>query len=105
MEEQFDLELVIMELITNAGNARSLAIEAIRASRSGDFEEAAAKLQECDVAMIEAHQAQTNLLVEESNGNSVPMSLVMVHAQDHIMNAMTVRDLAVELVGILQEKK
>lgn len=105
MEEQFDLELVIMELITNAGNARSLAIEAIRAARSGDFEEAAAKLQECDVAMIEAHQAQTNLLVEESNGNSVPMSLVMVHAQDHIMNAMTVRDLAVELVGILQEKK
>ena len=36
--EHLDMDTIIMELIVNAGNARSLAIEAIRAAREGDYE-------------------------------------------------------------------
>ena len=35
--EHLDMDTIIMELIVNAGNARSLAIEAIRAAREGDM--------------------------------------------------------------------
>ena len=31
------------------------------------------------------------------------MTLLMVHAQDHLMNAMTVKDLAAELVAIYEK--
>jgi PTS system cellobiose-specific IIA component len=31
------------------------------------------------------------------------MSLLAVHAQDHVMNAMTVRDLALEIIAMSKE--
>ncbi|OUZ16436.1 hypothetical protein A5868_001357, partial [Enterococcus sp. 12F9_DIV0723] len=31
------------------------------------------------------------------------ISLLMVHAQDHLMNAITIKDLAIELVDILEK--
>lgn len=99
-----DLELVIVGLITCAGNARSLSIEALRAARQGNFTEADKKIEECDKAMVQAHQIQTNLLQDEAGGKQVKVSLLMVHAQDHLMNAMTVRDLTVEIISILKKQ-
>lgn len=31
------------------------------------------------------------------------MSLLMVHAQDHLMNAMTVKDLAAEMIDLYEK--
>ncbi len=102
MEEDRELDLIGMEIITHAGNARSLAIEAIRAARAGDFSQAEAKLKECEEEMVEAHHFQTDLLASEAQGNPVPVGIFMVHAQDHIMNAMTVKDLTVELIAMMK---
>lgn len=44
-----------MGLIINAGNAKSFAVEAIKAARSGDPNEAHAKLDEAQKALVEAH--------------------------------------------------
>lgn len=96
--EQLDMDTIIMELVVSAGNARSLAIEAIRAAKEGDYPKADALMTECDQAMNDAHNVQTDLIQQEINGNKQPMSLLAVHAQDHVMNAMTVRDLALEII-------
>ena len=104
MEEEMDLDLIVMELITHAGNARSLAIEAIRCARSGDFAQADEKLKECEDEMVEAHHVQTDLLVSETTGHPVTVTLLLVHAQDHLMNAMTVKDLAKELIETMKAK-
>lgn len=103
MEADRDLDLIGMEIITHAGNARSLAIEAIRAAKAGDFGQAEANLKACESEMVEAHHFQTDLLASEAQGTPIPVSIFMVHAQDHIMNAMTVKDLAVELVEIIKQ--
>ncbi len=95
-------ELTIMSLIMAGGNAKSSAFEAIRAAKAGDFDGAHAKLKEADTFMIEAHNAQTGMLTEEAQGNHVQVSLLMVHAQDHIMNAITFRDLAAEIVDLYE---
>ena len=99
-----DMDAVVMELIVNAGDGRSLAIQAIREARAGRFEEAESLLEQSGEALTRCHHAQTDLIQSELQGQSVPMSL-RVHAQDHIMNAMTVKDLATELVATLKEKK
>lgn len=89
-----------MGLIINAGNAKSDAMEAIQAAKTGDFTTADEKLTAADQALVEAHHAQTNLLKEEASGNSMTVTLLAVHAQDHLMTSMTFNDLAKEVVDI-----
>jgi len=100
-----NIEEIIMQIIAGAGNARSYASEAIRDAREGRFEDAQEKRDEAAKATNEAHKAQMDLLVEEANGNNVPISLLMVHAQDYIMNALTVCDLAAEMIENMKQNK
>ena len=93
-----DVETIVMELVVNGGNARSSAIEAINAARDRDFATAEAKMAECAETLNAAHEFQTKLLSEEANGNKTECSLLLVHGQDHLMNAMTVRDLAEQMI-------
>ncbi|PZN12803.1 MAG: PTS lactose/cellobiose transporter subunit IIA [Bacillota bacterium] len=95
-------EDVIMQLIVHAGNARSAGMEAIQHAKEGRYEAARAALQEAGEELARAHQVQTALIQREAAGERVNMSLLMVHAQDHMMNAMTVKDLAAELVELYE---
>ncbi|MEH7373391.1 PTS lactose/cellobiose transporter subunit IIA [Neobacillus drentensis] len=100
-----NLEAVIFQIILHGGNGRSAAMEAMQAAKKGDFEGARQKLMEADNAMNEAHHIQTSLIQGEISGEKTEISLLMVHAQDHLMNAMTVKDLAVEMVELYQRIK
>lgn len=94
-----ELETIIMELVVNGGNARSLALEAVDAASQKDFKAAEEKMEACDEALRRAHEFQTDMISAEAAGEgNVPVSLVLVHGQDHLMNAMTVRDLAEQMV-------
>lgn len=88
-------------IILHAGNARSSAFEAIAAAKRGEADEAAAKLKEADAAFLDAHKLQTELLREEARGTTSDMSVLLVHAQDHLMTAMTVKELAVEMIDMI----
>ena len=76
-------EEVIMGLILNAGNAKSLAIEAYRKARNGQFDEADQLLKEADEAMTEAHHLQTSMIQDEINGHATPMTLGCTCAGSH----------------------
>ncbi|WP_371863471.1 PTS lactose/cellobiose transporter subunit IIA [Lacticaseibacillus zhaodongensis] len=89
-----------MGLIINGGNAKSSAFEAITAAKDGDFATADAKLKEADDFLVKAHNTQTSMLTDEANGKHAKVTLLMVHSQDHIMNAITFRDLAGEIVDL-----
>ena len=68
--------------------------------KEGDFEKADAKLKESDGFLTDAHNAQTSMLTDEANGDHAKVTLLTVHSQDHIMNAITFRDLAGEIVDL-----
>lgn len=97
-------EEVVMRLIVPAGNAKSDAIRAISAARSGDFDEAERLLAAADEAILEAHELQSEQIRAMINGeDDGPVSLVMVHGQDHLMNAITTMDLARQVIGLAKE--
>ncbi|MDW2796126.1 PTS lactose/cellobiose transporter subunit IIA [Clostridium boliviensis] len=98
-----DIEMIVMKLVVNGGNARSTAIEALRAAKAGDFKKADELMEEADTILKEAHEIQTEMIQNELNGNKVEVGLLMVHAQDHLMNAMTVMDLSKEMIDILRK--
>jgi len=97
------METIIMELIVNGGNARSRAIEAIKAAKSGEIDKAREKLKESEESLDKAHDVQSNLIQNEAAGNKTEITLLMVHAQDHLMNAMTIKDMAKEFVDMYEE--
>lgn len=101
--ENTSIEQIVMELIVNGGDARSKAMQAIKTAKKGDLKLAKEKIKEANEALSKAHDIQTSLIQNEAAGRHVEVNLLMVHAQDHLMNAMTVRDLAQEIVDMYEE--
>ncbi|MGV2622929.1 UNVERIFIED_CONTAM: PTS lactose/cellobiose transporter subunit IIA [Halobacillus marinus] len=94
-----------MGIISNGGTGRSFSMKAIAEARAGNYKTAQGLLDEANESLHCAHLIQTELIQEEARGESYPITILMVHAQDHLMNAMTVRDLAVEMIEIIKENR
>lgn len=91
---------IIMGLITNSGIAKSKAMEAISFAEKGNAEQAAECLEECKNELVQAHKSQTRLIQQEAGGTTHEVTLLMVHAQDHLMSAITTKDLAGHIVEL-----
>lgn len=96
------LEEAIMEIIVNAGQSRSLCFEALHAARQGNIDEAKSLLREADGYARQAHKMQTKLIEQDAGEARQPMTLIMVHAQDHLMNSLLARELSEEIIHLYQ---
>lgn len=94
------LEEVSFQIILHAGNARSSAMEAIYYAKNGKFDAANEKIKEADEAFVEAHHSQTQLLQSEATGEGQKPTVLLIHAQDHLMTAMTVKEMAQEFIDL-----
>ncbi|AEB07546.1 phosphotransferase system PTS lactose/cellobiose-specific IIA subunit [Coriobacterium glomerans PW2] len=97
-------EMISFGIIASAGHARSVAMQAVSAARKGDFESARRMLDEAKQAGLEAHLAQTALLTREASGDHVPVDVMLVHAQDHLMTSLLAQEMAEELVHLYECK-
>lgn len=96
------LEEAVMEIIVNAGQSRSLCFEALHAARQGNIDEAKCLLREADGYARQAHKMQTKLIEQDAGEGRQPMTLIMVHAQDHLMNSLLARELSEEIIHLYQ---
>ncbi|PWC19545.1 PTS lactose/cellobiose transporter subunit IIA [Brenneria corticis] len=96
-------ENTVMELIIYAGEARSNAMEALDAARKRAWGEADALLAAASAAARKAHQVQTALIGADEGSGKIPITLILVHAQDHLMNAILCRELVEELIYLHKE--
>lgn len=99
-----ELELIIFQIISAAGGAKSNYMEAISCARIGDFEQAAALMKEGDEIYKEGHEVHFNLVQKEASGNGVSVGLLLVHAEDQMMSAELTRSMAEEFLLLYQEK-
>jgi cellobiose PTS system EIIA component len=60
-------------------------------------------LKDSRQAFADAHEVQTALISDEVSGKSVPITLLMMHAQDHIMNAESIYDLGCQIVELCRQ--
>ena len=100
MEERI-LEQAML-LIAQAGDARSHYMEALAAGERGDFSEAERLIAEAKEKIVAAHHCQTALIAEEMSGQSIAINLLLVHAQDHLMNTLVIKDLSSSLLTLLK---
>lgn len=95
-----DIEMIAMELVGSAGESKSLAFEALHEAKAGRYEEAERLMELSKKASLKAHRVQTELICNEADGSGVEMNLLMVHAQDHLMNAILARELIQEIISL-----
>lgn len=95
-----DLQVVAFEIILHSGDARSVVHEGFQLMREGKYDEAESKMEEANKKLLEAHKSQTSLLQSYASGEEVVMEVIMVHAQDHLMTTMTLREMAIELLAM-----
>lgn len=94
-----------MDIIISAGDARGYAYEALRKSKDANCNEAEIKelMEKASDAIGKAHSVQTSLLSQEANEGNVKISVLFVHAQDHLMTAISEKNLIAELIEMRQE--
>ncbi len=98
-----DEYLIPFQLISIAGNARSIAINAVKKAQSNEFEEAQKLIIDAENEMNNAHQIQTDMLVNESRGDKNSVNIILIHAMDHMAMALQAIDYAKDTVYLYQK--
>lgn len=94
------MEEIVLSIIMHSGEARSYSMEAITLAKRGDFKKSRELIRMADEELGYAHSSQTSLIQGETANDQIDFSLLLIHAQDHLMTTMTFKDLAVELIDI-----
>jgi PTS system cellobiose-specific IIA component len=106
--EEIDTDgMTEMQIILHAGDARSKCLMALQKINEENIEEARKLLSEANAEINLAHKVQTEMIQEEAKGNKKEVSLLMVHAQDHLMTAIAIRDMVITFIAYasMMEKK
>lgn len=87
-----------MTIILHAGNAKGLLHEGLQSARVGEFEQVDIKIRQASDELLEAHKIQTQFLQDDAKEKIDSVSVILVHAQDHLMTVMSERDLIQEMI-------
>ncbi|MFD1362372.1 PTS lactose/cellobiose transporter subunit IIA [Lentibacillus salinarum] len=100
-----EISMTGFEIVSFAGEARSKLLEALNAAKEGNYEQAEGLVKDAEESLNEAHKSQTNMLANEAKGEEVELGFIMVHAQDHLMTALLLKDLMVHMIELYKSRK
>lgn len=89
-------ELQICQLISASGTAKSMYIEAIQMAKKGEFDKAADLIKEGEKCFLQGHKAHSEMLTDLTSFTN----LLLVHAEDQMMSAETIKILAEEIIDL-----
>ncbi|MEG0296926.1 MAG: PTS lactose/cellobiose transporter subunit IIA [Clostridium sp.] len=90
---KLDMEVIIFEIISHGGTAKGMAYEALAAAEKGNYKEAEDLMKQADEELLHAHHIQTDIIQAEAAGENTEVSVLFVHAQDHLMTAIEAKNL------------
>lgn len=95
-----EIMMAAFKIIADAGDASSKFFQALKLAEANDFEASETIFEEANESLISAHNKQTELLCAEARGESTEYALIMVHAQDHLMNANLLKDIVSSFINL-----
>lgn len=99
------MELISFQIISAVGTAKSLYIEAIQKAKENQFEQAEELIREGEQAFVKGHHAHAELIQKEANGDKIDFSLLIMHAEDQLMSAETIKMMADEFIAMYRSRK
>lgn len=93
-------EELIINIIVTAGEAKSCALAAIAEAKALNWLGAEQKLLAAQDAYRLCHEIQTQFISQDGGCGQIEVSLILVHAQDHVTSALLVQELAKEIIDL-----
>ena len=97
------LELICFKIISAVGTARSMYIEAITLAKQGMVKEARRQIEEGEVVFAEGHAEHAKIIANEANGIKTDINLLLIHTEDQLMSAETLKIVATEFVDVYEK--
>ena len=92
------------QIIATVGSAKSQYIEAIQKAKEGDIAGAKALIESGNKDFNEGHTAHLSLLQQSAIDNKdVPFSLILVHAEDQLIQAESFRIIAEDFIDVYEK--
>ena len=66
----------------------------------GKYEEAEKEMGLANDALAKAHDVQTEMIQKEASGEKIELSFLFVHAQDHLMTAISEKNLIEQIIEL-----
>lgn len=88
------------KIIASVGGANSLYLQAVDAAREGKFDEADDLMEQGDSAFLSAHNVHLKMLQDTAAGEGPELNLMVVHAEDQMVGAETIRLVAQNLIDV-----
>ena len=98
-----DFKENLIEIISLSGEVKKKFLKAVEHAKNNEFEKAEKIYNEADEKLINAHLKQTDLINKEADGEKLESSLLLTHAQDHLMTAILLKDMAKEFMDLYQK--
>ena len=92
--------MIGFEIVAYSGDARSKLLLAIEKAKTKQFNECQALIEQANECLNDAHRDQTELLQLEARGESIEIGFITVHAQDHLMTTILLKDIVNNLMDI-----
>jgi len=100
-----DVAGVAFKIISRAAEARDKVHEALDLLGQGSTKGARDKLNEARKALRRAHDVHVELVQGEAAGEAVPVTLLLVHAEDVLMAVSSETGLAGKIIDVLAGMK
>ena len=91
-----EASMIGFEIVAYSGDARSKLLLAVEKA-FGECDKLIAEANEC---LNDAHKSQTELLQMEARGEHIDIGFITVHAQDHLMTTILLKDIINNLLDI-----
>ncbi|BDR57591.1 PTS lactose/cellobiose transporter subunit IIA [Xylocopilactobacillus apicola] len=103
--ENTKIQDLAMEIIAFAGDGHAESLRAIDEEFAENSVESINLLEKAHGNIERAHKAQTKLLQMEAKGEEITPSLLMVHAQNHLMNSILINELSEKMIQMYRKLK
>lgn len=99
-----DIGMLGFEIVAYAGDARSSLLEAIKCARNGEFDKIEGLVESAQENLNIAHSKQTEMLALDAQGKDLDIGIIMIHAQDHLMTTMLLKDIVYDICEIYRKR-
>lgn len=97
-----EIESICFEIISSVGMARSNYIEAIQEAKTKNFDKAYELMKSGEENYLRGHLAHQGLIQKEAT-DPVKVSLLLVHAEDQLMQADGFKFIAREFIELYEK--
>lgn len=91
-------EQVSFGIITEAGSAKSSAMEGLYAAKEGNFELAAEKIKTANEEIGRASHMHFDVITAEAQGEQLEFKVLFLHAEDQLLSTQTLILLVDEMI-------